>query len=172
MSDKTAAMQLVLPQIIVLPDPDATTRLGQQIAPLLEPGDTLLLSGAIGAGKTHFARALIQARLAALGRTEDVPSPTFTLVQVYDAGTAEIWHADLYRLTHPDEVCELGLEDAFETAICLVEWPDRLAGLVPPDALSLCFEPALDGAARKVTLAGDAARWEKLVPALQEPAHD
>ena len=77
--------------------------------------------------KSHFARALIQSRLAAIGRFEDVPSPTFTLVQCYDLGSVDLWHADLYRLTSPSECDELGLVDAFESAICLVEWPDRLA---------------------------------------------
>jgi tRNA threonylcarbamoyladenosine biosynthesis protein TsaE len=160
-------MQFVLPLSVALPDPEATTRLGQRIAPLLAPGDTLLLSGAIGAGKTHFARALIQARLAASGRAEDVPSPTFTLVQVYDTDGAEIWHADLYRLGHPDELCELGLDEAFETAICLIEWPDRLAGLAPADALWLSFAPSAEGEGRIVTLEGDATRWSKLAPAFQ-----
>lgn len=118
---------------IFLPDDAATARLGQWLAPRLAPGDVILLEGPIGAGKSHLARALILARL---GRAEDVPSPTFTLVQTYEAD-AEIWHADLYRLTHPDEVIELGLEAAFATAICLVEWPDRLGDLTPPDALHL-----------------------------------
>ena len=107
-----------------------TTRLGAVLARHLRPGDTVLLSGSIGAGKTHFARAFIQARL---GRKEEVPSPTFTLIQTYDAGDTEIWHADLYRLGHPDEVHELGLEEAFETAICLVEWPDRLVAAIRAD---------------------------------------
>ena len=87
------------PIIIELPTGAATTALAERLAPRLGPGDTLLLSGPIGAGKTHFARALIKARLRAAGRDEDVPSPTFTLVQTYDDGICEIWHADLYRLT-------------------------------------------------------------------------
>ncbi|SLN30572.1 tRNA (adenosine(37)-N6)-threonylcarbamoyltransferase complex ATPase subunit type 1 TsaE [Roseisalinus antarcticus] len=131
---------------IHLASPDATDDLGARFAPVLGPGDVLLLSGAIGAGKTAFARALIQARL---GRPEDVPSPTFTLVQTYDAPAkprapaCEIWHADLYRLTGPGEAVELGLEEAFTDAICLVEWPDRLGDLTPPEALRLDFA-ALD----------------------------
>lgn len=129
-----------------LPDPDATTRLGALFARLAKPGDVLLLDGPIGTGKTHFSRALIQARL---GRAEDVPSPTFTLVQTYEAD-CEIWHADLYRLSHPDEVLELGLEEAFDTAICLVEWPDRLGSAAPEGALRLRFEQSADGASRRV----------------------
>ena len=89
----------------------------------------------MGAGKTHFARALIQSLLA---MPEDVPSPTFTLVQVYNAASgAEIWHADLYRLSDPSETEELGLTEAMEQAICLIEWPDRLAALRPQDALDI-----------------------------------
>ena len=144
-----------------LPDADATARLGQRMAQLVRPGDVLLLEGQIGAGKTHFARSLIQTRLAALDRSEDIPSPTFTLVQVYDAAP-EIWHADLYRLTHPDEAIELGLEEAFDTAICLIEWPDRLAELAPRKALTLRFELTDAGAARCVTFLGGAEWAERL----------
>jgi tRNA threonylcarbamoyladenosine biosynthesis protein TsaE len=126
----------------------------------LRAGDCLLLEGQIGAGKSHFARAFIQARL---GRAEDVPSPTFTLVQSYQADV-EIWHADLYRLSHPDEVLELGLDEAFDSAICLIEWPDRLGSLLPKGAMRLRF--ALAGEGRRVAflpglradLAGDLAK--------------
>ncbi len=96
----------------------------------------ILLEGDIGAGKTHFARSLIQSLLI---EPEDVPSPTFTLIQVYDGPECEIWHSDLYRLTDPVEVIELGLEEAFQSAICLIEWPDRLADMAPADALTLRF---------------------------------
>lgn len=134
---------------IPLPTEEDTSRLGEQLAAILQPGDTVLLEGAIGAGKTHLARALIRARL---GRAEDVPSPTFTLVQTYAAPGAEVWHADLYRLTHPDEVWELGLDDAFATALCLVEWPDRLGHHVPDKALRLTLSTL--GAGRLATLTG------------------
>ncbi|MCV2863248.1 tRNA (adenosine(37)-N6)-threonylcarbamoyltransferase complex ATPase subunit type 1 TsaE [Albidovulum sediminicola] len=134
--------------ILRLPDPGATDALARRLAPALRAGDTILLEGEIGAGKTHFARALIRARLAALGLDEDVPSPTFTIVQTYEAGEAEIWHADLYRLSGPEEIWELGLEDAFRTAICLVEWPDRLGSLRPSDALTLRFAAEQDDSRR------------------------
>ena len=109
--------------------PDDTARLGRWLAACLRPGDTVLLQGPIGSGKSHLARSVIQSWL---GQLEDVPSPTYTLVQTYGEGGAEIWHADLYRLSHPDEVIELGLDDAFGRAICLVEWPERLAFLPEP----------------------------------------
>jgi tRNA threonylcarbamoyladenosine biosynthesis protein TsaE len=124
-----------------LPDPAATDRLGAWLAGHLRAGDCVLLSGPIGAGKSHLARALIRARL---GRFEDVPSPTFTLVQTYQADV-EIWHADLYRLSHPDEVLELGLEEAFAHAICLIEWPDRLGKLAPRTALSVTLLASGEG---------------------------
>ncbi len=121
---------------IALPTETETVKLAQRIAGILSPGDTLLLSGEIGAGKSAFSRALIRARL---GRMEDVPSPTFTLVQTYDDPSGDIWHCDLYRLTHPDEIFELGLDEAFATAICLIEWPDRLGSDAPDTALQLKF---------------------------------
>ena len=134
----------VPPLCLHLGDADATARLGQWFAAHLRAGDCLLLEGQIGAGKSHFARAFIQARL---GRAEDVPSPTFTLVQSYQADV-EIWHADLYRLSHPDEVLELGLDEAFDSAICLIEWPDRLGSLLPKGAMRLRF--TLEGEGRRV----------------------
>lgn len=113
-----------------------TIALAEAIAPILRPGDTLLLSGEIGAGKSAFARAVIRALANA---QIEVPSPTFTLVQTYDLSVGDIWHCDLYRLTHPDEALELGLDEAFETAICLIEWPDRLGSDAPEQALHLQF---------------------------------
>lgn len=137
---------------LALPDAEATARLGRWLGAQLGAGDVLLLEGPIGAGKTHLARALIQSRLAALGLSEDVPSPTFTLVQVYEAGTLDIWHADLYRLTHPDEVAELGLDTAFGSALCLIEWPDRLGSHRPAHAITLRL--SADGDARRAVIDG------------------
>lgn len=147
-------MVTALSQELYLPDAVATATLAERIAPHLKAGDCLLLEGPIGAGKTHFARALIQTRLAV---AEDVPSPTFTLVQTYAGEDVEIWHADLYRLTHPDEALELGLEEAFETAITLIEWPDRLAGLAPDRAVTVRLETlAEQETARRATFTGTA----------------
>ncbi len=149
-----------------LPTAAATTRLGQLAAELAHPGDVLLLEGSVGAGKTHFARAFIQARLARLDLREDVPSPTFTLVQTYEAD-CEIWHADLYRLNHPDELCELGLEEAFDQAICLIEWPDRLGDLVPQKALTLRFDVIDAGKSRRVCPTGPGTLAKRLQEAWQ-----
>ena len=145
---------------MTLPSPEATCQLARQMGARLRPGDVLLLNGEIGAGKTHFARCLIQSLLAL---PEDVPSPTFTLVQVYDTHVGELWHADLYRLTGPDESVELGLADAFETAICLIEWPDRLADLTPKGALDLTFTAAADADSRHLSLTWDAPRWDSVI---------
>ena len=140
---------------IPLADEAATAALAKRIAPRLRAGDTLLLEGPIGAGKTTFARALIRARL---GRPEeDVPSPTFTLVQTYQADDVEIWHCDLYRLLDSQDVLELGLDDAFATAICLIEWPDRLGGDGPADALVCDFAARADH--HSLTLTGS-TEWQ------------
>ncbi|MBI1171081.1 tRNA (adenosine(37)-N6)-threonylcarbamoyltransferase complex ATPase subunit type 1 TsaE [bacterium] len=126
---------------IDLADETDTTRLGRALSSVLRAGDSLLLDGPIGAGKTHLARALIRARL---GEAQEVPSPTFTLVQTYGS-EPEIWHADLYRLSHSDEVLELGLEEAFASAICLIEWPDRLGDILPDNPIRLSLAPQGDG---------------------------
>lgn len=115
-----------------------------------------MLEGAIGAGKSFFARALI---LSLLEEPEDVPSPTFTLVQTYDAPKFEIWHCDLYRLTSPFEAQELGLEDAFEDALCLIEWPDRLGDLAPQDALVLTLEATGKPQTRRATFRASSSHW-------------
>ena len=153
------------PRQIDLPDLAATEALAQRIAPRLAPGDTLLLSGEIGAGKSAFSRALIRARL---GRMEDVPSPTFTLVQTYEDPAGDIWHADLYRLGDVDEVFELGLDAAFEEAICLVEWPERLGAYAPDDALRLFFAAGEEGHSVTLTAPG---RWSDLLDGV-EADHD
>jgi len=142
---------------ISLPSPEETAALARRMGAILRPRDVLLLSGGIGAGKTHFARALIQ---SLQDDPEDVPSPTFTLVQVYDTNAGELWHSDLYRLSHPDEIVELGLTEAFDTAICLIEWPDRLGDLVPDDALILHFAMAEVEGMRLLDLRWQPGHWE------------
>ncbi|MCV6596695.1 MAG: tRNA (adenosine(37)-N6)-threonylcarbamoyltransferase complex ATPase subunit type 1 TsaE [Mangrovicoccus sp.] len=148
---------------IALSSPGATARFAETLAPNLRAGDVLLLEGEIGAGKSHFARAVISARLAALGRAEDIPSPTFTLVQSYEAADLEIWHSDLYRLTDPGEIIELGLIEAFDSALCLVEWPDRLGPDAPAGGALLRFRPGPDPDARQLHIdAPDADLYQRL----------
>jgi tRNA threonylcarbamoyladenosine biosynthesis protein TsaE len=149
------------------PTPETTAQIAERLGQQLGAGDVILLSGPVGAGKSHFARALIQSRLTALGRAEDVPSPTFTIVQSYDLDGLELWHADLYRLTDPSECDELGLTDAFESAICLVEWPDRLGALVPEDALHLTLRP--EGDRRELRFDATTPRWQDRLKALMQP---
>ena len=149
---------------IHLTSADATAALATLMAKSLGAGDILLLAGDIGAGKTHFARALIQSLLE---EPEDVPSPTFTLVQTYETSTFDIWHADLYRLSEPDEIVELGLLDAFEDALCLIEWPDRLAELTPENALGLSFELGSSEEVRELTVSWTNDRWLPIIESLR-----
>lgn len=148
-------MDLQLSETIFLPDENATTDLGVELARVLRSGDTILFKGSVGAGKSHLARAIIQARL---GYPEEVPSPTYTLVQIYDDGASEIYHADLYRLGDTSELAELGLEEAFQNAICLVEWSERLGKAdIPQGALTLHLKSDQDG--RLATLTANSSRW-------------
>ncbi|WP_409019321.1 tRNA (adenosine(37)-N6)-threonylcarbamoyltransferase complex ATPase subunit type 1 TsaE [Brevundimonas vesicularis] len=140
-----------------LPDAEATTRLGQAIAPLLEPGEAILLYGPLGMGKSTLARGLIRA----LTRPdEDVPSPTFTLVQFYESDPP-IAHFDLYRLSRPDEAFEIGLDEALDEGCALIEWPERLgedpARFLGPDILTITLAEAGEGRAATVSGAGT---WE------------
>jgi tRNA threonylcarbamoyladenosine biosynthesis protein TsaE len=144
---------------LTLRDAKATADLGRRLAALLRPGDTVLLGGPIGAGKTHLARAAIQALLAAEGRHEDVPSPTFTLVQTYDLAKGEVVHADLYRLGGPEGLDDIGLSDQIGRAICLIEWPDRLGSLAPPEALGVALAHGAAPDERLATIRASGRRW-------------
>lgn len=126
-----------MPITFISHTPDDTRKLADALAPSLQAGDVLLLEGDVGTGKTDLARKIIQNRMMKFDALEDVPSPTFTLVQTYELGGLEYLHADLYRLSHPDETYELGLERGFETAVCLIEWPGRLGSLAPMNALHI-----------------------------------
>ena len=134
--------------IVDLPDEKATATLAVRLAAIAAPGDVLALSGELGAGKTSFARAFINAR----GGGEAVPSPTFTLVQVYDLPGGAVWHFDLYRLRHAEEIWELGIEDAIYEGISLIEWPERMEGLLPAGRLGIALAYGATPTARRATL--------------------
>ena len=159
-------MTLPPPLDLILPDPGATDRLGAALAQVLKSGDTVLLDGPIGAGKTHLARAMIQSLLAADGRAEDVPSPTFTLMQSYDTRAGEVVHADLYRLRGPGGLDDIGLSDLIGTAVCLIEWPDRLGALAPVDALVVSLSAGAGPDVRNARLSTAASRWAPVLARL------
>ncbi|MBO23455.1 MAG: tRNA (adenosine(37)-N6)-threonylcarbamoyltransferase complex ATPase subunit type 1 TsaE [Rhodospirillaceae bacterium] len=141
-----------------LPDATATTALGAALAPQLARGDLITLSGDLGAGKTTLARGLI----AALGFAGPVPSPTFTLVQLYETHPVPVWHFDLYRIGHPDEVIELGFDQACAEGIVLVEWPERLGAALPVARLNIELMDVAGGRARVARLSGHAAWGRRL----------
>jgi tRNA threonylcarbamoyladenosine biosynthesis protein TsaE len=128
-----------------LPNERATEALGATLAARLKPGDVVGLKGDLGAGKTTLARAIIRA--AAADSELIVPSPTFTLVEVYDTPRGSYWHFDLYRLDDPQQVYELGWEEALAEGIVLLEWPERLGRLLPKH-LSVTLELASDDGRR------------------------
>ena len=121
--------------VVDLPDEAATAAFAARISALAEVGDVIALKGDLGCGKTSFARSFIRAR----GGAEEVPSPTFTLVQIYELTSAAIWHFDLYRIKSSEEAWELGIEDAFSEGISLIEWPERLGPLLPRRRLEIEF---------------------------------
>ena len=135
---------------VALPDEAATQRLGRMLSRALRPGDALCLTGPLGAGKSTLARALVRALTTP---EEEVPSPTFTLVQFYDGPDFPVAHFDLYRLTDPDEAYEIGLEEALEDGAALIEWPQRLQGRLPADRLAIDITPmGDDGQARRAVI--------------------
>lgn len=136
---------------IDLPDLAATETFAARLAAVLRPGDVVALEGPLGAGKSALARAAIR-RLA--GAEIEVPSPTFNIVQTYETAGGEVWHVDLYRLGNPAELDELGLDEAFEHAICLVEWPGLLGSMLPRDALTIRLEAGETGESRRAILNG------------------
>ena len=140
-----------------LADEAATASLARALSRLVGAGDVIALSGDLGAGKTSFARAFINALPRCAGNpsqngAEEVPSPTFTLVQIYERAAASVWHFDLYRLEQAEEAYELGIEEAFSDGISLIEWPERLGGLLPADRLEVDLAFGRTPEARTATL--------------------
>ncbi|MCF8503818.1 MAG: tRNA (adenosine(37)-N6)-threonylcarbamoyltransferase complex ATPase subunit type 1 TsaE [Caulobacter sp.] len=140
---------MTLPAQLDLADEAATARLGASLASALRPGEAICLSGPLGAGKSTLARALVRA----LTRPdEDVPSPTFTLVQFYETAAFPLAHFDLYRLASPDEAFEIGLDEALDEGAALIEWPQRLDGRLPPDRLDIEISLENGGETRRARL--------------------
>ena len=140
---------------VMVEDEASLGRLGRRLARMAVPGDVILLIGDLGAGKTSFARAFIQAH----GVEDEIPSPTFSLVQTYETGGDDtaprsIWHFDLYRLEGESDLYELGIEEAFKEGITLIEWPDRLGNLTPPDRLEIGIAFGTGETERGITLTG------------------
>ncbi len=128
---------------IKLADDEATAALGASLAPHVQPGDVLCLMGPLGAGKTTLARGLIKAATGA----REAPSPTFALVETYEAkaqncGDFTLWHFDLYRLESIEEIWELGFEEALDQGVSVIEWPERIEDQLPPDPLIIALNPA------------------------------
>jgi tRNA threonylcarbamoyladenosine biosynthesis protein TsaE len=143
-----------------LPDLDAMARLGTAIAAQLRAGDVVALSGGLGAGKTTLARAII----AALGYENEVPSPTFTIIETYDAPPLRmpVVHADFYRLEDPSEAQEIGLDDYREGAALIAEWPDHAGGFEhEAGCLSIVLETVDQG---RIAIARGGADWVGRMP--------
>lgn len=119
-----------------------TISFAKKFAKTLKGDEIIALWGTLGMGKTVFAKAIIQ---ALTGRKEDVPSPTFTLLQTYDTPIGQVFHFDFYRLKNPTEAYEIGIEDAFESGICLIEWPEKIGKLLPKKAINIYFKLMDDG---------------------------
>ncbi len=143
---------------------EKTLDFAAELAGLCRPGDSILLYGEVGAGKTTFARGFIQ-KIAEV--TEEIVSPTFTLVQTYPVkGGGAVWHCDLYRLKHPDELLELGLEEAFDNGIMLVEWPELAVSQLPQNSLSVRLEEKGEG--RSVIVSGADDKWRDRLIKLEQ----
>ena len=137
---------------LFLPDEAATDRLGAVLATRLRPRDVVALVGGLGAGKTTLARAILRAASGEPALV--VPSPTFTLAEIYDTPKGTFWHFDLYRLEAPEQVFELGWEEARADGVALIEWAERLGSLLPLERLTVTL--SIEGEGRRATLEGEA----------------
>lgn len=140
---------MTLPATVDLADEAATGRLGAALSDLLRSGDAVCLAGPLGAGKSTLARAMVRALTTP---DEDVPSPTFTLVQFYETAAFPLAHFDLYRLTSPEEAFEIGLDEALDEGAVLIEWPQRLEGRLPADRLDIEISLEDGGETRRARL--------------------
>lgn len=151
-----------------LPDLQAIQALAVRLAGEARPGDVIALSGPLGVGKTAFARAFIRALALRHGvkPPDEVPSPTFTLVQTYGLGAVSVWHFDLYRLARPEDVAELGLDEALAEGVSLIEWPERLGAQLPRDRLDIALSYAGPGkpGARVAALTGHGSWGARALP--------
>ena len=146
-----------------LPSVDATTRLAELLSVHVRRGDFIGLADTLGVGKTTFARAFINAIARRGGAPEEeVPSPTFTLVQSYELPGLIVSHFDLYRIERPDEIHELGLDDAIADGAVLIEWPERLEGFLPSDRLELVLSAGANPNQRVAELIGYGEWAERL----------
>ncbi|MCA8889533.1 MAG: tRNA (adenosine(37)-N6)-threonylcarbamoyltransferase complex ATPase subunit type 1 TsaE [Parvularculaceae bacterium] len=143
---------------ILLPTEQETVELGEKIAASLQDGDIITLSGPLGAGKSSLARAIIRSKAGQI----DVPSPTFGLVSCYETPGVQIWHFDLYRLVSAQEIWELGLEEALENGVILIEWPELIDDLLPPERLSVELRHHENGDGREAVVKGT-SRWAHLL---------
>lgn len=144
-----------------LPTEQDTIAIGKKLAHLARKGDVFALYGTLGMGKSVLARAFVQ-ELCGNG---EVPSPTFTLLQTYEAPDFDIYHFDLYRLKSPDEIFEIGVEDALYSGVSLIEWPDKMSPYLPRDVFKLELEP--DGSGRKLTITINSAEKQSRLAALE-----
>jgi len=129
---------------------EETIKAAAAFAATLKPRDIILLNGNLGMGKSVFSRAVIRA--ITHNPELDVPSPTFTLAQTYDTPLGDIWHFDLYRLKDPEELYEIGWEDALSSGIVLVEWPDRLDYLTPKKSITVTLAQGETPTSRVITV--------------------
>ncbi|HLY58725.1 MAG TPA: tRNA (adenosine(37)-N6)-threonylcarbamoyltransferase complex ATPase subunit type 1 TsaE [Stellaceae bacterium] len=144
-------MPEALPISLTLGSESATEALAGRLAGAVQPGDVVALSGPLGIGKSVFARAFVR---ALAGADEEVPSPTFTLVQGYDTPAGTVWHFDLYRLTVPEEALEIGFEEALGDLAVLIEWPERLGPLLPVRRLDVMLAEGATPESRVARIAG------------------
>ena len=147
-----------------------TVAISEALADLVRSGDTILLFGEIGSGKTFISRKMIQRMMQKqCEELEDVPSPTFTIVQIYDKIVPQVWHLDLYRISNSEEIVDLDLESALETNVLLIEWPQNMGSYIPERNLSITLEETVGSyEVRNITLEFNGYGWEHIINGLIE----